>query len=74
MAKFEDGEPWKKVLGPLFVYANSMPNDSDWHQLWDDAKQQVFSAANIFKQMSILCYRKQKNKICQFFAVNCSSE
>lgn len=43
MATFEDGEPWKKVLGPLFVYANSASNDSDWHQLWDDAKQQVFA-------------------------------
>lgn len=41
MATFEDGEPWKKVLGPLFVYANSLPKGDDWHQLWEDAKQQV---------------------------------
>ncbi|KAL2893057.1 Rhamnogalacturonate lyase [Bienertia sinuspersici] len=41
MAKFEDGEPWKKVLGPLFVYANSMENGSDSHQLWEDAKRQL---------------------------------
>ncbi|CAO2834579.1 unnamed protein product [Amaranthus hypochondriacus] len=43
VAKFEDGEPWKKVLGPLFVYANSMSqtNAGDWHQLWDDAKKQL---------------------------------
>lgn len=42
MATFEDGEPWKKVLGPLFVYANSVTNEGDSHQLWEDAKQQVF--------------------------------
>lgn len=41
MARFEDGEPWKKVLGPLFVYANSLSKEDDWHQLWDDAKNQM---------------------------------
>ncbi|XP_074273393.1 uncharacterized protein LOC141597004 isoform X2 [Silene latifolia] len=40
MANFEDGEPWKKVLGPLFVYANSRI-DNDTSQLWEDAKEQA---------------------------------
>ncbi|XP_021853082.2 probable rhamnogalacturonate lyase B isoform X2 [Spinacia oleracea] len=41
MATFEDGEPWKKVLGPLFVYANSMTSEGDSRQLWEDAKEQL---------------------------------
>ncbi|KAK9758372.1 hypothetical protein RND81_01G225500 [Saponaria officinalis] len=41
MANFEDGEPWKKVLGPLFVYANSRKADNDSLQLWEDAKRQL---------------------------------
>jgi len=39
--KFDDGEPWKKVFGPVFIYCNSCPGDADWHWLWEDAKQQV---------------------------------
>ncbi|KAB1200353.1 Rhamnogalacturonate lyase [Morella rubra] len=39
--KFEDGEPWKKVFGPVFVYLNSVSNESDALQLWKDAKQQM---------------------------------
>ncbi|GAB4839481.1 hypothetical protein Ancab_029005 [Ancistrocladus abbreviatus] len=41
MAKFEDGEPWKKVMGPLFVHVNSVPKEDDWHLLWHNAKQQL---------------------------------
>ncbi|KAL9229205.1 hypothetical protein vseg_004694 [Gypsophila vaccaria] len=41
MANFEKGEPWKKVLGPLFVYANSGEKGSDSRQLWEDAKRQL---------------------------------
>lgn len=41
--KFEDGEPWKKVFGPVFVYLNSVSNESDALQLWRDAKQQVYN-------------------------------
>lgn len=40
--KFESGEYWKKVLGPIYVYLNSdikaKPNPS---VLWNDAKQRV---------------------------------
>lgn len=41
MAKFEEGEPWKKVFGPVFIYCNSLPKEADWHLLWEDAKQQT---------------------------------
>jgi rhamnogalacturonan endolyase len=39
---FEEGEPWKKVFGPIFVYLNSLsspPNNPQ--QLWANAKEQV---------------------------------
>lgn len=39
--KFGDGEPWKRVFGPVFIYCNSCPKDVDFHQLWEDAKHQV---------------------------------
>ncbi|GMH14085.1 hypothetical protein Nepgr_015926 [Nepenthes gracilis] len=45
MAKFEDGEPWKKVLGPLFVHVNSLPKGADWHLLWHGAKQKMVAEA-----------------------------
>ncbi|CAN1317037.1 Rhamnogalacturonate lyase [Linum perenne] len=34
---YRNGEPWKKVLGPVFVYLNS----GDTSTLWRDAKQQM---------------------------------
>ncbi|CAI9111390.1 OLC1v1011609C1 [Oldenlandia corymbosa var. corymbosa] len=37
---FEDGEPWKKVFGPVFLYLNSGPNDVQPSSLWNNAKQQ----------------------------------
>ncbi|OVA03491.1 Rhamnogalacturonate lyase [Macleaya cordata] len=41
--KFEDGEPWKKVLGPVLIYLNSASdNIDDPHTaLWEDAKRQM---------------------------------
>lgn len=44
--KFEKGERWKKVFGPVFIYLNSVPNHNMTHNnaasfLWDDAKKQV---------------------------------
>ncbi|CAN6381333.1 unnamed protein product [Urochloa humidicola] len=40
--KIDDGESWKKVLGPVFVYLNSSPNrGSDLQVLWEDAKAQA---------------------------------
>ncbi|XP_055828872.1 probable rhamnogalacturonate lyase B isoform X2 [Solanum dulcamara] len=41
--KFRDGEPWKKVFGPVFVYINSLsPDEQDTLTLWADAKEQMF--------------------------------
>ncbi|XP_062098272.1 rhamnogalacturonate lyase B-like isoform X1 [Humulus lupulus] len=39
--KFQSNEPWKKVFGPVFIYLNSVPNETDPLQLWDDAKIQM---------------------------------
>ncbi|CAH9078339.1 unnamed protein product [Cuscuta europaea] len=40
--KFEKGEPWKKVFGPVFVYLNAtIKVDEDAFTLWDDAKEQM---------------------------------
>ncbi|GMH23826.1 hypothetical protein Nepgr_025669 [Nepenthes gracilis] len=39
--KFADGEPWKKVLGPVFMYVNSLPKGKDPRLLWDDAKEKM---------------------------------
>lgn len=43
--KFDDGEPWKKVFGPVFIYCNSSPSEGDWHWLWENAKQQMMVEA-----------------------------
>ncbi|XP_009771423.1 uncharacterized protein LOC107773907 isoform X2 [Nicotiana tabacum] len=41
--KFRDGEPWKKVFGPVFTYLNSLsPDELDTLTLWTDAKEQMF--------------------------------
>ncbi|KAK4387671.1 hypothetical protein Sango_2373700 [Sesamum angolense] len=39
--KFEEGEAWKKVFGPIFMYLNSGTNGSNPLSLWEDAKEQV---------------------------------
>ncbi|KAG9149624.1 hypothetical protein Leryth_023237 [Lithospermum erythrorhizon] len=39
--KFEDGEPWKKVFGPVFVYLNSVSPTDNPTSLWADAKEQM---------------------------------
>ncbi|KAK9743470.1 hypothetical protein RND81_03G241500 [Saponaria officinalis] len=41
--KFADGEPWKRVFGPVFMYLNGLPKGFDWNWLWEDAKQQMFT-------------------------------
>lgn len=41
--KFRDGEPWKKVFGPVFTYLNSLsPDELDTLTLWTDANEQMF--------------------------------
>ncbi|KAA8531470.1 hypothetical protein F0562_006177 [Nyssa sinensis] len=39
--KFRNGEPWKKVLGPVFIYLNSVSANEDPLTLWHYAKQQM---------------------------------
>lgn len=40
--EFRNGEPWKKVLGPVFVYLNSdMAAKNTPYVLWNDAKTRV---------------------------------
>ncbi|CAK7352736.1 unnamed protein product [Dovyalis caffra] len=38
---YRNGEPWKKVLGPVFVYLNSVSPKEDPSMLWEDAKEQT---------------------------------
>ncbi|KAL0352438.1 UNVERIFIED_CONTAM: hypothetical protein Scaly_1632500 [Sesamum calycinum] len=38
--RFGQGEPWKKVFGPVFIYLNSVMG-GDPLTLWDDAKRQM---------------------------------
>ncbi|XP_031123740.1 probable rhamnogalacturonate lyase B [Ipomoea triloba] len=41
LVKFEPGEVWKKVLGPVFIYVNSVHDKADALSLWDDAKERM---------------------------------
>ncbi|KAL0697532.1 hypothetical protein Bca4012_053654 [Brassica carinata] len=38
---FEEGEAWKKVFGPVFIYLNSFPKEVDPLLLWHQAKNQT---------------------------------
>lgn len=40
VTRFADGEYWKRVFGPVFMYFNCLPKEDDWHWLWEDAKEQ----------------------------------
>lgn len=44
MMEFGDGEPWKMVFGPVFIYLNSVSVDEDPLTLWPDAKEQVVAS------------------------------
>ncbi|KAG7031762.1 rhiE, partial [Cucurbita argyrosperma subsp. argyrosperma] len=41
--KFRNGEPWKKVFGPVFLYLNSTKAGDDPFWLWEDAKIQMMT-------------------------------
>ncbi|KAI3832433.1 hypothetical protein MKX03_020667 [Papaver bracteatum] len=38
---FGNGEPWKKVYGPVLLYLNSAPPSTNESVLWDDANEQL---------------------------------
>ncbi|XP_017227879.1 uncharacterized protein LOC108203448 [Daucus carota subsp. sativus] len=38
---FKEGEPWKKVFGPVFIYLNSGLDTESTVSLWQDAKEQM---------------------------------
>ncbi|XP_073128338.1 uncharacterized protein [Henckelia pumila] len=40
IAHFEDGETWRKVFGPFFVYLNTTTDVSKAYNLWLEAKKQ----------------------------------
>ncbi|XP_052188166.1 probable rhamnogalacturonate lyase B [Diospyros lotus] len=39
--RFEAGEPWKKVFGPVFIYLNTLQEETNPFWLWQDAKEQM---------------------------------
>ncbi|GAB4848815.1 hypothetical protein Ancab_003609 [Ancistrocladus abbreviatus] len=46
--KFEEGEPWKMVFGPFFIYLNSPSHGNDHLLLWHDAKVQMRKEVQIW--------------------------
>lgn len=45
--EFKEGEAWKKVLGPVFIYINSDSGSEEPHAaLWIDAKKQVLNSGD----------------------------
>ncbi|XP_047320375.1 rhamnogalacturonate lyase-like [Impatiens glandulifera] len=43
VVKLKEGEEWKKVYGPVFIYLNSATQGDEASSLWDDAKKQMNS-------------------------------
>ncbi|WOL18429.1 hypothetical protein Cni_G27224 [Canna indica] len=41
MPQFRNGEYWKKVFGPMFIYLNSPANGTDPKPFWEDAERQL---------------------------------
>lgn len=39
--KFEEGEPWNHIYGPIFMYMNNATKQENISMLWDDAKRKV---------------------------------
>uniref|UniRef100_A0A5B6ZSC2 rhamnogalacturonan endolyase n=1 Tax=Davidia involucrata TaxID=16924 RepID=A0A5B6ZSC2_DAVIN len=39
--KFRNGEPWRKVFGPVFIYLNSISSNQKPQALWKDAKAKM---------------------------------
>ncbi|KAK7407178.1 hypothetical protein VNO78_08875 [Psophocarpus tetragonolobus] len=45
---FGEGETYKKVFGPIFVYLNSIPNKAQFRSLWSDAVEQLSNEVRIW--------------------------
>ncbi|KMT20560.1 hypothetical protein BVRB_1g005420 [Beta vulgaris subsp. vulgaris] len=41
--KFEEGEPWNHIYGPIFMYMNNATKQENISMLWDDAKRKMSS-------------------------------
>ncbi|KAF5943214.1 hypothetical protein HYC85_020856 [Camellia sinensis] len=54
--KLRDGEPWKKVFGPVLIYLNSVSVEQDALTLWEDAKEQKTSLMLINGVQSVADY------------------
>lgn len=52
---FQEGETYKKVFGPVFVYVNSASSQNDTLSLWSDAAQQVLVYNSHQKAPNIIC-------------------
>ncbi|CAI8595524.1 unnamed protein product [Vicia faba] len=39
--EFKEGEDYKKVFGPIFIYLNSASSNDQFKSLWSDAKQKL---------------------------------
>lgn len=52
--KYRNGEPWKKVFGPNFIYLNSVPSNDEYIPFWHDAKQQVLLIILFIASISII--------------------
>ncbi|KAB2627469.1 rhamnogalacturonate lyase B [Pyrus ussuriensis x Pyrus communis] len=54
---YAEGEPWKKVFGPVYVYLNSdVPGSNQSNMslsLWNNAKEQMLQEVNIAGQLLI---------------------
>lgn len=60
LVKLESGEVWKKVLGPVFIYLNSVPDRDDALSLWDDAKEKVRGLSRRLKSKQEIVYHCSK--------------
>lgn len=63
--RFRNGEPWKKVFGPVYIYLNSVSSDDeDILTLWTDAKEQVLIYVTIqfkYSTRSFLNYQSDSD-------------
>ncbi|KAL9245587.1 hypothetical protein vseg_019220 [Gypsophila vaccaria] len=41
--KFQEGEPWNHIYGPIFMYMNNITNGENIKLLWEDAKEKMLA-------------------------------